>query len=365
MNPSVSLHPEVVNRDEIIVLGFDGSFGKCLINYTGIEKGFQVREFENSFMAFQWLRRESVTHPDNLSVRAVICEYSSMEEEGFLLLQNLRNHASLRFLPLIAMNRDGLNHKLQALQLGFDDYYDVPVHWKVLKERIDFLTEFKKEIDTLELKEQEGLSFKLNPVKRAFDVLFASIAILLLSPVFLLIGLLITIESRGSVIYRSKRVGAGYHVFNFLKFRSMYVDADQRLKDMEQLNQYHDSENGGLFKKFNNDPRVTKVGKLIRKTSLDELPQLFNILKGDMSIVGNRPLPMYEAELLTRDHWARRFLAPAGLTGLWQVSKRGKVDMSTEERINLDITYAENHSLWFDLKIILKTPFAIIQEENV
>jgi lipopolysaccharide/colanic/teichoic acid biosynthesis glycosyltransferase len=352
-----------VERDEIIVLGFEGSFGECLINYTGIENGFRIKEFENSFLAFQWLEREVEYPVTALLPKAIICEYSSLEEENFLLLRNLRSHPVLRYLPLIAMNRDGLNHKLQALRLGFDDYYDVPVHWQVLKDRIDFLIKFKREIDICPI-EQESVSFKISPAKRVFDIFFASVAILLASPVLILLAVLIKLESRGSVIYRSKRVGTGYHVFDFLKFRSMYQDADKRLKDLQHLNQYAGVD-GVLFLKINNDPRVTKVGRIIRKTSLDELPQLFNILKGDMSIVGNRPLPLYEAEQLTRDLWARRFLAPAGLTGLWQVTKRGKNDMSAEERINLDIAYAKSHSFWFDLKIILKTPFAIIQEENV
>jgi lipopolysaccharide/colanic/teichoic acid biosynthesis glycosyltransferase len=120
-----------------------------------------------------------------------------------------------------------------------------------------------------------------------------------------------------------------------------------------------------LFQKFKNDPRVTSIGRLIRKTSIDELPQLFNVLRGEMSIVGNRPLPLYEAELLTSDAWAQRFRAPAGLTGLWQISKRGKDKMSAEERIDLDIQYSNKYSFWFDLKIILKTPFALFQEEDV
>ncbi|MBI5915361.1 MAG: sugar transferase [Bacteroidetes bacterium] len=263
------------------------------------------------------------------------------------------------------MNRDGLNHKMQALQLGFDDYYDVPVHWQVLRDRVDFLARFKQALDNCQTDETEQFGVKISPVKRFFDIVFAALVILVLSPLLVLVAVLISLESRGPVVYRSKRVGTGYQVFDFLKFRSMYQDADQRLKDLEHLNQYNGSETGGLFVKFNNDPRVTKVGRLIRKTSLDELPQLFNILKGNMSIVGNRPLPLYEAELLTRDVWAKRFLAPAGLTGLWQVTKRGKNSMSTEERIHLDVTYADNHSFWYDMKIIAKTPFALIQEENV
>ena len=189
----------------------------------------------------------------------------------------------------------------------------------------------------------------------------------------------------------------------------MYSDADQRLKEFQHLNQYVDHkiqvskqpvdridldfeyldenkllfsddeiieekeflqkqfvEQENAFVKIENDPRVTKVGRYIRKYSIDELPQLFNILKGDMSVVGNRPLPLYEAELLTSDDYIERFSAPAGLTGLWQVEKRGgKGKMSPEERKALDIQYARNMSFWLDLKIIFRTFTAFIQKESV
>ena len=110
---------------------------------------------------------------------------------------------------------------------------------------------------------------------------------------------------------------------------------------------------------------MTKVGHFIRNTSIDELPQLWNVIKGDMSIVGNRPLPLYEAEKLTTDKYATRFLAPAGITGLWQVEKRGKGKMSEDERLMLDNTYALNHNFWYDIKLILKTIPALFQKENV
>jgi lipopolysaccharide/colanic/teichoic acid biosynthesis glycosyltransferase len=351
--------------DEIIVLGFDGSFNECLINASGIENAFRIRDFENSFLAFQWLHKAVASHENVDLPKAIVCEFGSLEEENFLLLQNVKTHPQLKYLPLIAMNRDGLNHKLAAMELGFDDYYDVPVHWQVLKERVEFLADFKREFDVQVEEEVEQFGVHISPAKRVFDILFASSIILLISPLLLLVALAIKLESRGPIIYRSKRVGTGYQVFDFLKFRSMYQNADQRLKDLAHLNQYTANNNGPLFTKINNDPRVTKIGRLIRKTSIDELPQMFNVLKGDMSVVGNRPLPMYEAEQLTRDLWAKRFLAPAGLTGLWQVTKRGKNDMSTEERIGLDVAYADKHSFWYDLKIIAKTPFALIQEENV
>ena len=362
MNPNRPLVS--VGLEEIFVLGFDGSFGSCLISHTRISDDFEVLEFENSFMVYQKLEeiiRSSTFHD---LPAAIVCEYESLEEENFLLLHNVRKHPVLKFIPFIAMNRDGLNHKMDALRLGFDDYYDVPVNSEVLKERIHFLCQFKKEIDTCEIDLSENYTIRFSPFKRAFDIFFAASAILILSPLLLFISILVWFESPGGIIYRSKRVGTGYRIFDFFKFRSMYQDADKRLQDLKAKNQYG-RDNAAMFIKINNDPRVTKVGRFIRKTSIDELPQLFNILKGDMSIVGNRPLPLYEAEQLTRDIWAKRFLAPAGLTGLWQVTKRGKNNMDPVERIGLDVAYAEKHSFWFDLKIIIKTPFAIIQEENV
>jgi lipopolysaccharide/colanic/teichoic acid biosynthesis glycosyltransferase len=117
--------------------------------------------------------------------------------------------------------------------------------------------------------------------------------------------------------------------------------------------------------KLKNDPRITKFGGFIRKYSIDELPQLMNVLKGDMSLVGNRPLPLYEAEMLTSNEWTMRFLGPAGLTGLWQVSRRGKADMSELERKELDNFYATNYSFWLDIKILFSTFSAIVQSEKV
>jgi lipopolysaccharide/colanic/teichoic acid biosynthesis glycosyltransferase len=119
------------------------------------------------------------------------------------------------------------------------------------------------------------------------------------------------------------------------------------------------------FIKIKNDPRITRVGKILRNTSIDELPQLWNVFIGDMSIVGNRPLPLYEAEKLTTDKYAMRFRAPAGITGLWQVEKRGKGEMSSEERMMLDNAYAQDHSFTKDMLLIFRTVPALFQKENV
>ena len=272
------------------------------------------------------------------------------------------------------------------------------------------------------------LRFKIPLWKRLFDIVFSLIAIIILSPVFIITAIAIRLESKGPVIFKSKRVGTNYTIFDFLKFRSMYADAEQRLKEVakEAGNQYtekeeeeekdrqsvitaplgeeaemmmmdlgmesdlmisddevmlvgddfvvsesdfnkeKEEENNNAFVKIENDPRVTKVGKFIRKYSIDELPQLFNILKGDMSIVGNRPLPLYEAEKLTVDSSIDRFMAPAGLTGLWQVEERGKGGMmSAEERKQLDIIYGQTYCFTMDMKIIFRTLTAFIQKDNV
>jgi len=203
-------------------------------------------------------------------------------------------------------------------------------------------------------------------LKRCFDVLVASIILLVLSPVFLLIALAIRLESAGPIFYIAKRAGRGYRVFNFYKFRTMEVNADKKVDQLSHLNQYSSTtEKGPVFFKVSNDPRITRVGAFLRNTSLDELPQFINVLLGDMSLVGNRPLPLYEAETLTTDNWAERFMAPAGITGLWQIKKRGQDDMSVEERIGLDIAYANRNNFMYDLWIMANTPTALIQKSSV
>ena len=241
-------------------------------------------------------------------------------------------------------------------------------------------------------------------IKRTIDILISATALILLMPILTLVVICMKWESRGPIFYVSKRVGQGYSIFDLYKFRTMFVDADSKLDDLKHLNQYasdedadilechdcsdtvscspmlfHDGEeicenlfiqrkhkeNAGTFVKIVNDPRITKVGRILRNTSIDEIPQLLNVLKGDMSLVGNRPLPLYEAEQLTKDEASLRFEAPAGLTGLWQVTQRGKREITPEERIQLDNHYAEKFGVMTDLKIMLKTIPALFQSENV
>lgn len=298
---------------------------------------------------------------------------------------------------------------LQYLKAGINN----TIPFESPQDAIDSLISFQKrrkqqKIKDLQKRGENIQTFRLPLWKRCFDILFSGTALLGLSPLLIITAIAIRLESKGAIIYKSKRVGSNYQIFDFLKFRSMYTNADKHLKDFNSLNQYqaeeettediiwgempelsenedgivlisddfviseeayinkrsHEQENA--FVKLENDPRITRVGRFIRKYSIDELPQLINILKGDMSIVGNRPLPLYEAELLTSDEYIDRFMAPAGLTGLWQVEKRGDSGkMSADERKQLDIKYAKTFSFWIDMRIILKTVTAFIQKENV
>lgn len=258
--------------------------------------------------------------------------------------------------------------KKKALEYNADDYHSGAITPLFLK-RIDALKKLKAYKRSRGNKPYETFTEDAPRVhqwaaKRAMDIAVSLSLLMLLSPFMILIALIIKLESKGPVFYISKRAGSGYRIFNFYKFRSMRTGADSELKQLAHINQYAET-SGNIFFKIKNDPRVTRFGSFLRRTSLDELPQLFNVLLGDMSLVGNRPLPLYEAAQLTNNRIAWRFLAPAGITGLWQVTKRGRDEMSAEERIALDMEYAMNWSFVLDLKIILSTFPALLQKEKV
>jgi exopolysaccharide biosynthesis polyprenyl glycosylphosphotransferase len=194
-------------------------------------------------------------------------------------------------------------------------------------------------------------------VKRLFDFTVALFALILLAPLMILIALLVKFTSDGPILYNSFRVGKGGRYFKFLKFRSMYVNADRARRDVG-------NEKSGHIYKMRNDPRVTPIGRILRRYSLDELPQLINVLRGEMSLVGPRPLPAAD---LDPDGMSRRFTAWAegrsgvqpGITGLWQVS--GRSDLSFEDMVRLDLEYIRNWSLMLDIKIILETPMLVLK----
>ena len=366
-----------------------------------------------------------------------------VRNEHFILFaeQNVRNEdvTAITYIKkkcknvyIILLTRELSDEDRQIYQkCGINDTLALNASVTELNKKIQFIADREGMLFDDQAPKYRMLRFKIPVWKRLFDIFFSLLGIIILSPVFILTAIAIRLESKGPVIYKSKRVGTNYTIFNFLKFRSMYVDADQKLKEVAEKegNQYAEKQqdesaveeelksvitaplgaeaemmmmNMGMesdmmisddevmlvgddyvvaesdfnkekeedinnaFVKIENDPRVTKVGCFIRKTSIDELPQLFNILKGDMSIVGNRPLPLYEAEKLTADASIDRFMAPAGLTGLWQVEERGKGGMmSAEERKQLDITYGQTYSFKLDMQILFRTFTAFVQKENV
>lgn len=331
----------------------------------------------------------------------------SYEAGGLALLDRIRAVPWLRQMPIV-LTTDRLTPQLreEIRQRGDSDVFPNDFSRGDLLVRLQYFVR-KKQFAATQAQRPMQVSVRIPWWKRTFDVAVSGTALLFASPVLAAVALAIRLDSPGPIIYRSKRVGAGYRIFDLYKFRSMRTGADAQVKQMGQLNLYNraadptevgevcencrafgsvcrsllylDGEQvcerqytrrrkgKAAFMKFQNDPRVTRLGAFLRNTSLDELPQLVNILLGDMSLVGNRPLPLYEAEKLTSDRYILRFAGPAGLTGLWQVTKRGKgrEDMSEEERMQLDIEYAQHFSVWMDLKIILKTFPALLQSANV
>lgn len=192
--------------------------------------------------------------------------------------------------------------------------------------------------------------------KRLIDIVFSGLALAFLAPLLLAIAVAIRLDSRGPAIYRQTRVGKDGRQFTFYKFRSMFSDAERRRQEVEHLNEV----SGPVFK-VRNDPRITRVGRILRRLSLDELPQFFNVLKGDMSLVGPRPpLP---AEVLSYEPWhLRRLSVTPGITCFWQVSGRSKICF--DDWVRMDLHYMATRSLWLDFTIILRTIPAVFSGDG-
>lgn len=195
-------------------------------------------------------------------------------------------------------------------------------------------------------------------IKRCFDFCFTTIFLLLASPLYLCIALLIKLDSPGPIFYQQTRIGLHGRPFKVWKFRTMVTNAEQLQKGLEVQNETKD----GVLFKIKNDPRITQVGKILRKYSLDELPQLFNVLAGQMSLIGPRPLPTRDIEKFTPYHFIRHEVLP-GVTGLWQVSGRSEI-LDFEEVIRLDVAYIENWSLGLDWQILLRTLYVVLGKKG-
>jgi lipopolysaccharide/colanic/teichoic acid biosynthesis glycosyltransferase len=355
---------QLINKNEGLRLLVVGNGGKDAAHELA-DRNYKYLQTDTVADALFFLEK-TASYPNELPT-AIICDLQLADGTAFDLYKKIQGNYFLSVLPfIVTADTSDEEMKLKARDMGIDDFYTTPVNPEDLHVRIAFLKQFKKEKRKFNFSNEMVFENRISLLKRTLDVAISGGALLILSPVLLLVALIIKLESRGPAVYVSKRVGTGYNIFNLYKFRSMRQGADVELKNLAHLNQYKDQSGNKAgdmkFFKLDNDPRVTLFGKFLRASSIDEIPQLLNVIKGDMSIVGNRPLPLYEAEQLTRDVWAKRFLAPAGLTGLWQVSRRGGEEMSVSERVILDNTYADNHSLWLDIKIILKTFPALVSK---
>lgn len=377
------------------------------------EKNIEIITASNSLEALKFLNKIK-------DISVIICSYNLPGNSGMFLYESIVEEPSIKDTPFILLSEE-YNKNLfeQSFKKGISDYFVVKsTEVNHIIDKAQSLQYFKGNEKKVNNDLDQKVAYKIPTSKRAFDIVFASLALVALSPLLLIIMLAIRLESKGKVYYNAKRVGR--KTFDFYKLRSMRTGSDELIKKLaKEKNQYNSEKaevtinlnkvcpkceklkegqfcspilhvdnneicdywynyqkkevekNKSTFIKIVDDPRITKVGKIIRNTSIDELPQLINVLKGDMSIVGNRPLPVYEAELLTKDELSKRFLAPAGITGLWQVELRGKGgDMSEQERMQLDSKYADyfignNYSFWYDVQIILKTIPALMQKSSV
>jgi lipopolysaccharide/colanic/teichoic acid biosynthesis glycosyltransferase len=393
---------------DTLCIAYVGKDSDFITEFASQNPNCQLDNYRNSLEASNAINT-------NKKLSAIICEYKLPGQNGLTFFKNVQKDLKELGIPLILLhNEKDAALRQEAIRVGVDDFYVKPLAFDKLQERILFLRELKGNLqeNSIDISDARSKPYKVKFLKRTFDIVVAGVALLCAAPFLVLFIIAIRLESKGKVYYISKRVGTGYRIFNFLKLRSMYPDADKRLKEFEHLNQYtandkadkdvtevnkvatpvsksevyligddekisesdfnrtKKEESESAFIKFENDPRITKVGKIIRKLSIDELPQLINVLKGDMSIVGNRPLPLYEAELLTTDEWTTRFNGPAGITGLWQVEARGRTaKMSPQERKELDNKYVEmannKNAFWLDMWIIIRTFKAVFQKENV
>jgi exopolysaccharide biosynthesis polyprenyl glycosylphosphotransferase len=193
-------------------------------------------------------------------------------------------------------------------------------------------------------------------VKRSFDLAVSVIVVVVGLPIWLVIAVAIKLDSSGPVLFRDRRIGVGLREFGMLKFRTMVRGAAEQQDELEE----HNEAEGALFK-IREDPRVTRVGRLLRKLSLDELPQVLNVLAGEMSLVGPRPLPLRDYDMLESWH-RKRYLVLPGITGLWQIS--GRSNLTFDDLVRLDFYYIENWSIWLDISILFKTPFAVFSRRG-
>ncbi|WP_288424917.1 sugar transferase [uncultured Spirosoma sp.] len=382
-------------------IGADGFIASQLTD--SLSAHCQVVHFANAVEAKQWVA-------DASNVALVVTD-APMIQAVYQLVRADKQKQNVPILMIISPdNAEGTPNSALPYATDLMDITNMSGDWQ---DKINYYLDLSTRLATVYVSAPPTYyQFRLPLWKRSIDIAVSLSALLLLSPLLLIVALLIKLDSKGPILYKSARAGANFRIFNMYKFRTMKAMADRLIGDMKASNIYAkkidssdnseneqddrcnecqllnsscrqplfdqsrvicekryltDTEGAAKFMKFRNDPRITRLGTFLRNSSIDELPQLLNILLGDMSLVGNRPLPLYEAEKLTTDQSAQRFAGPAGLTGLWQVKKRAKGEgpVTDSERIALDIEYARTFSFRTDMYIIWQTLFSVWQKENV
>ncbi len=382
-------------------IGADGFIANQLTD--SLSTYCQVVHFANAVEAKQWFA-------DASNIALVVTD-APMIQAVYQLVRANKQKQNVPILMIISPdNAEGTPNSALPYATDLLDITNMSGDWQ---DKINYYLDLSTRLATVYVSAPPTYyQFRLPLWKRSIDIAVSLSALLLLSPLLLIVALLIKLDSKGPILYKSARAGANFRIFNMYKFRTMKAMADRLIDDMKASNIYAkkidssdnseneqddrcnecqllnsscrqplfdqsrvicekryltDTEGAAKFMKFRNDPRITRLGTFLRNSSIDELPQLLNILLGDMSLVGNRPLPLYEAEKLTTDQSAQRFAGPAGLTGLWQIKKRAKGEgpVTDSERIALDIEYARTFSFRTDMYIIWQTLFSVWQKENV
>jgi len=313
-----------------------GRFRSSLDSIAAAADEFQ--QVSTAFQAYCWLHAIS---PDPKASSAlpevIICDWELADGNALELQERLQVMPDFGAIPFVVVSQEGSREqKREALLQGVAEWYHPPFAAEALAKRLAFITQTPLPHRSKAREETRNKPFQISPSKRALDLLVSSVALILLFPLLLVIALFIKLGSQGSVLQQSWRAGTGYQVFRFYKFRTLHPKTN----------------------------KLTGIGSWLQRSNLDELPQLIHILRGNMSLVGNRPLPLEEAEQLTTDQWAQRFLAPVGITGLWQLARRTQPKLSEDDRRKLEAAYANEASLTGDLRILFRTIIVLIRKPH-
>ncbi|MEM7658087.1 MAG: sugar transferase [Bacteroidota bacterium] len=291
----------------------------------------QFHSETSAFRAYRWLSNLPPHSPER--PRWILCDWHLSDGEGWVVMELIRTLTPWGHLPFLLISQElTKEQKREALAKGVDECYELPLMPLALQIRLPFLISYRADLPK-ESGAETRSSFQMPFTKRLLDVILGSLALILAAPLIAVIAMALKFSQEGPIFEVSERAGAGYQVFRFYKFRTLRSKHKQK----------------------------HRFSRWLRRTNLDELPQLVHVLQGRMSLVGNRPLLLEEAEQLTTDEWVGRFLAPAGITGSWQVARRLNASLSSADQRALELNYAKEASFWRDLYIIGQTLWLLMR----